>query len=299
MHGAIGREQISAASLPVDSMNSPIKLSSRDTNEFWEIPVLFEDAHLLALDKPGGMLTSPDILNSARPSLMHLLHKAIAENKPWSRERGLGYLMNTYWLDEEASGIFLLAKNKASFQKMADFFGASNPGRKYLVLVQGSPLEAKFEVDAKLAPDPVRPWAMRVQARSGKRARTVFQLVERFSRYALLSAELFTDRKHQVQLHLRHAGLPVVGDSLYGAKPLLLSRLKNDYRLKPERTERPLLNRPAIHSAELSFPHPVTGESVAIHAPCPKDLTVAIKYLRRYGFPENPPSFPTELQPQH
>jgi RluA family pseudouridine synthase len=279
-------------------MNNPIKLSSRETNEFWEIPVLFEDAHLLVLDKPGGMLTSPDTLNPARPSLMHLLHKAIAESKPWATERGLGYLMNTNWLDEEASGVFLLVRNKASFQNMADFFGASNPGRKYLVLVQGSPLEERFEVDVKLAPDPVRPGSMRVQARSGKRARTAFQLVERFSKYALLSAELFTDRKHQVQLHLRHAGLPVVGDSFYGAKPFLLSRLKKDYRLKPERTERPLLNRPAIHSAELSFPHPETGESVTIHAPCPKDFNVAIKYLRRYGLPESPPPFPTELQPQ-
>ncbi|MEY2466476.1 MAG: hypothetical protein QOD03_997, partial [Verrucomicrobiota bacterium] len=70
-----------------------IKLSSPATHEFWEIPVLFEDEHLLALDKPSGLLTSPDRLDANRPNLMKLLHAGITENKPWARERGLTYLM--------------------------------------------------------------------------------------------------------------------------------------------------------------------------------------------------------------
>jgi len=70
---------------------------------------------------------------------------------------------------------------------------------------------------------------------------------------------------------------------LYGGRPLLLSRLKPEYRLKPSRTERPLLARTAIHAARLDLPHPVTGAAVSITAPWPKDLTVAVKYLRLYA----------------
>ena len=73
------------------------------------------------------------------------------------------------------------------------------------------------------------------------------------------------------------------GDALYGGSPLLLSRLKSDYRLKPNRTERPLIDRVALHAAELKFTHPVTRAEIAITAPWPKDLTVAVRYLQRYA----------------
>jgi 23S rRNA-/tRNA-specific pseudouridylate synthase len=74
-----------------------------------------------------------------------------------------------------------------------------------------------------------------------------------------------------------------VGDSLYGGRPLLLSQLKPDYRLKPNKTERPLLSQPALHAESLALPHPVTGEPLAITAPWPKHLNVAVKYLSRYA----------------
>src|ERR1041384_377942 len=83
---------------------SVIKLSSPATREFWEIPVLFEDAHLLALDKPAGLLTSPDRYDPERPNLMGLLHAGIAAGKPWAVERGLNYLSNAHRLDFETSG---------------------------------------------------------------------------------------------------------------------------------------------------------------------------------------------------
>lgn len=83
---------------------SCIKLSSPTLRKFWEIPVLFEDEYLLALDKPGGLLTSPDRYDAQRPNLMKLLHAAIAGGKPWTRERGLNYLMNAHRLDCDTSG---------------------------------------------------------------------------------------------------------------------------------------------------------------------------------------------------
>src|SRR5512135_3503637 len=104
-----------------------IKISSPPTHEFWEIDVLYEDEHLLALNKPGGLLTSPDRDKPDRPSLMGLLHKCIQEGKPWAAERGLTYLMNAHRLDCETSGVLLLAKSKPVLVALANVFGSEKP----------------------------------------------------------------------------------------------------------------------------------------------------------------------------
>ena len=261
---------------------SCIKLSSPAARQFWEIPVLFEDASLLALDKPGGLLTSPDRYDPQRPNLMKLLHNAIAAGKPWARERGLNYLMNAHRLDFETSGVILLAKTKPALVALADLFGSEKPHKQYAALVQGTPAEDKFAVDAPLAPHPVKTGLMRVDPKHGKRSRTRFEVLETFSGWTLLRCEPLTGRTHQIRVHLRHAGLPVVGDELYGGRPLWLSRLKRDYRLKRGREERPLISRVALHAEQLTLPHPVTGETLTITAPWPKDLKVAVKYLRQF-----------------
>jgi RluA family pseudouridine synthase len=264
-------------------MSATIKLSSPATHEFWEIPVLFEDGHLLALDKPAGLPVSPDRLDPARPNLMTLLHAGIAAGKPWARERSLTYLNNTHRLDSDTSGILLLAKNKPALIALADLFGEGKPLKKYVALVHGTPAQEKFEVDAKMAAHPVQAGMQHVDPRAGKKSKTVFSVMERFTNCTLLRCEPFIDRPHQVRLHLAHAGWPAVGDELYGGKKLWLSRFKKNYRLKPGHEERPLISRPALHAAELDLPHPVTGETVVINCELAKDLRVALKYLRQFA----------------
>jgi RluA family pseudouridine synthase len=264
-------------------MSAVIKLSSPATREFWEIAVRFEDAHLLALDKPAGLLTSPDRDDPQRPSLMKLLHAAIAAGKPWACERRLEYLMNAHRLDNEISGVILLAKNKSALIALANLFGSERPVRQYVALAQGRPADETFEVDAKIAPHPSKIGLMRVDPKLGKKSKTRFAVLETFGGWTLLKCEPVTGRTHQIRVHLRHAGLPVVGDTGYGGKPLWLSQLKRDYRLKPGHEERPLLSRVALHAEALSLAHPVTGEALTMTAPWPKDLKVAVKYLRQYG----------------
>lgn len=266
-------------------MNAAIKLSSPATREFWEIPVLFEDEFLLALDKPAGLLSAPELENDSRPNLLKLLHDGIAQQKPWARERNLDYLNNAHNLDAETSGVILLAKNKSAFVALANLFGSEKPVKKYLALARGEISETKFEVDAKLAPHPVKIGLMCVDEKNGKKSKTKFEVLEHFSRfgYALLKCEPLTGRTHQIRVHLRHLDLPIVGDELYGGKPLWLSRLKKDYRLKEGREERPLISRVALHAEELELPHPVTNELLKITAPWPKDLKVAVKYLRQFS----------------
>ena len=96
-----------------------------------------------------------------------------------------------------------------------------------------------------------------------------------------------TGRTHQIRVHLKHWGLPICGDTLYGGPPLRLSDIKGGYRLKPGKTERPLISTTALHAEQLELLHPVSREPVRMAAEWPKDLLVAVKYLRRYTTPQS------------
>ncbi len=198
------------------------------------------------------------------------------------RGRGVTYLMNAHRLDFETSGVILLAKSKAALISLAGQFGSEKPARIFVALVRGSAEEQSFAADVPLAPHPMRAGFIRVDPDEGKRSRTEFSVRESFSGYLLLDCRPLTARTHQIRVHLRHLRLPVVGDEIYGGQPLWLSTLKTDYRLKPGHTERPLISRAALHAEQLTVLHPGTDRSVKIEAPWPKDLVVAVKYLRRY-----------------
>ena len=264
-------------------IRSFIKLSSPATKEFWEIPVLFEDEHLLALDKPSRLLTSPDRYDPLRPNLMRLIQDAITRGVAWTQERKITYLANAHRLDFETTGVILLAKDKPTLVALANQFGCEKPAKTYVGLVHGTPKQEAFDVHRKLAQHPVKIGLMRVDETNGKRAHTHFEIMERFHGYTLMKCQPMTGRPHQIRVHLQWVRLPLVGDSLYDGRPLLLSSLKPDYRLRKDAEERPLVQRVALHAEELSLPHPVKGCSLSISAPRPKDLTVAVKYLRRYA----------------
>jgi RluA family pseudouridine synthase len=265
-------------------MNAPpIKLSSLETKEFWEISVLWEDEHLLAVDKPARLLTSPDRYDPMRPNLMKLLHRDIARGAKWAAGRGLNYLMNVHRLDFETSGVILLAKNKPILIRLANLFGTEKPEKHYLALAQGQCREAEFTVEARLAPHPTKPALIRVDEKHGKRAKTICKVLEQFRGFTWLDCQPVTGRTHQIRVHLQQAQLPLVGDETYGGQPLWLSRLKPHFRLKPGATERPLMSRVALHASSLIIPHPVTGETINIQSECPKDLSVALKYLRLFA----------------
>jgi 23S rRNA-/tRNA-specific pseudouridylate synthase len=108
----------------------------------------------------------------------------------------------------------------------------------------------------------------------------------------LLTCEPVTGRTHQIRIHLCSKRLPICGDGVYGGHDLRLSSLKNVYRLKDGKKERPLINRVALHAQRLTLVHPNTKQTVEIFTPLPKDMTVALKYLRRYSNLNGPPLTP-------
>lgn len=265
-------------------MSDVIKLSAPETREFWEIPILFEDEHLLALNKPAPLLTSPDRFDPTRPNLINLMHRDIERGATWAKHRpGLSYLMNAHRLDSETTGIILLAKTKPVLIALANQFGAEKPLKTYVALVRGTMQQDTFDITAKIAPHPVKLGVMRVDERTGKSARTEFTVRERFKGYSLLECRPLTGRTHQIRVHLQHLGLPILGDSIYGGPQLLLSSLKKDYHLKPKKIERPLIATLALHAEKLVLPHPVTENEISIEAPWPKDFKVAVKYLRLHN----------------
>jgi RluA family pseudouridine synthase len=258
-----------------------IKLSSPETKDFWEIPVLFEDDTLLAIDKPSRLLVSPDRYDPKRPNIMKLFHRDITRGAKWVQERGITYLANAHRLDFETSGVLLLAKNKPALISLADQFGSELTKKTYLAIVTGSPQQETFDNNAKLGHHPVRVGIVRVDEKGGKKSYTAFEVIERFKGFTYLRCKPRTGRTHQIRVHLQHRGFPIVGDTLYGGAPLLLSSLKRNFRLKPGRTENPLIGRVALHAAELIVTHPVAATPVTIPSPLPHDFEVALKYLRR------------------
>jgi RluA family pseudouridine synthase len=280
MSGPGGAVETIRLSAPAAGEPGAVESAARES---WELPVLFEDAHLIALEKPSGLLSSPDRYDPDRPNLMRLLHDGIAQQKPWAARRGLTYLANAHRLDFETSGVMLLAKNKPVLVALAEQFAGEKPAKLYLALVSGSPPEDRFTIDLPLAPDPRRPGTMGIATRRGKRSRTDIEVVQRFRGYTFLHCRPVTGRTHQIRVHLQRSGLPILADSLYFGQPLLLSDIKRAYRPKPGAEERPLMPRLALHAAELTVRHPVTGAEVTISAPMPKHFAVALKYLRQFA----------------
>jgi RluA family pseudouridine synthase len=235
------------------------------------------------LNKPAGLLVSPDPLFPDRPDASRLLHAGIAEGKPWAKERGLTFLRLAHRVDAETSGIALFARSKETLILLREMFGVEQSILTYLALVRGELPDAELEVDARMGPNAARPGVAKIDSHHGKRSRTLVKVEERFTGYTLVACQPLTDRHHQIRVHLRHAGFPVVGDQAYGGKQLWLSRLKPVYRLKAEKLERALISRPALHCRQLDMPHPHTAAPVSVAAPWPKDMEVGVKYLRRYA----------------
>lgn len=277
-------------------MNPVLRLSGPANRQVWEIVVVYEDDDLLVLDKPALLPTCPDPLNSDAPSLMTLLHQEIARGARWAVQRQLTYLANSHRLDAGTSGVLLLAKNKNALCVLNDQFGSGKPLQIHLALAQGCPTQKAFASTEKLAPHPKYPGRVRVDPRHGKKSITEFEVTHAFDGYCLLRCRLQTSRSHQVRVHLQNLGFPVVGDTLYGGHPLLLSRLKSGYRLKPGATERPLMQRSALHAQRLDVIHPGTLKPLSFVAPLPDDFVLALKYLHKLAAGE--PSRESTRNPQ-
>lgn len=262
-----------------------LKISSKKTNDYWELPVLYEDDQVLVVDKPGGVLVRQDGDDPQAPCLNLLFVDHIQRKVAWTQEYGLPFLKATHDLDLEASGALILAKNEMVHARIHEQFYSHKFIVEYVILVQGTPMEEEFSVDIPVGPHGKRPGVYCASQNKGKKSASHFKVLEHFAGFTMLTCQCSPNRLHQARVHMRYLGPPLVGDTVYNGAPLLLSNLKPNYRLKRNKVEYPLMGRPAIHCHKVRFTNPVNHSEIEVDSKLPKDFEVSLKYLRQYADP--------------
>ena len=253
-------------------MLSGLMTTTLKLNENWpEVEALFEDTEMLVLNKPAGLLVVPDRWDKAKDNIVDLLRPKYT------------YIANVHRLDKETSGVLILAKTPESLSTLTGMFRSREVEKNYVALIRSALPESPMLVEEPIADDPRHP-GLSMISKSGKPAETVFETQERFRHFSFIRAKPHTGRMHQIRVHLKAIGCPIVADQNYGnGLPLLLSHIKKKYKAKSEGEEKPLLNRLGLHAEVIRFIDPPTGKTVEWVAPLPKDMALALKYLRKYA----------------
>ena len=229
------------------------------------VPLLFEDAHLVVVDKPAGLCVHPSPGHRAGTLVNALLHQVGSLAGVGGRLRpGI-----VHRLDKDTSGVMVATKDDAAHEGLSRQFRAHTIERRYLALVRGA-IAAKGEHRTLYGRDPRHRLRFSARVRVGKPAVTHWRVVERLAGASLVEARLETGRTHQVRVHLADLGHPVLGDRLYGG-------VAGDERIREVARA---LGRQALHAARLGFLHPVTGAHMSFESPLPEDMRRAIESLR-------------------
>lgn len=231
--------------------------------------ILFENDDILAINKASGLLSVPDRTQSA-VSLRELLDKQY------------GKVFTVHRLDRDTSGVILFAKNETAHKYFSAVFENRTVSKIYYGFVHGSPPEASGEIDEPIMEHPVQKGVMVVN-RKGKPAQTLYEVVRDFQLYSFMKFRILTGRTHQIRIHCKHLGHPIVCDPIYGdGQPVKVSSFKRNYHLgKNTEEEKPLLGRLALHAAELSLTG-MSGEPLLFTAPLPKDMSALNKQLEKW-----------------
>lgn len=223
------------------------------------LTVLFEDEHLLVVDKPAGLVVHPGAGNSDGTLVNALLHY-----RPSLETLPRGGIVHR--LDKDTSGLLMVAASLQAHHSLVDQLQRRTVRREYFAIAQGA-LTGGGTVDAPIGRHPRQRVRMAVVARGGREAVTHYRILERFGHFTALAVRLETGRTHQIRVHLAHRGYPLVGDPLYGGRlrvPAGGSQALDD-ALRGFR-------RQALHARRLSFEHPVSGESHTFESPLHADI---------------------------
>ncbi len=234
------------------------------------LAVIFEDAHVLVVDKPAGMVTHPGAGQlTGTLAAAALAHAPGISGVGGPRRPGI-----VHRLDKGTSGLIILAKTQQAYESLTAQLGRRTVSRRYLCLAHGALRSEEGMVDAALARDPRSRVRMAVaRAGTGKRALTRFRLLERFRGFTYLECRLETGRTHQIRVHLASIGHPLVGDDTYGGRAP-----RGGTALPAELVSG--LGGVALHAAGLSFVHPATGETVDLASPLPNRISRILSHLR-------------------
>ena len=235
------------------------------------LKVLYEDRHLIVVDKPAGLVVHPGAGNYSGTLVNALLHRC-------PDLAGVGGVLRpgiVHRLDKDTSGVLVAAKDDLAHKFLAEQFKKHTAKRRYIGIVFGQ-LADEGQVAASIGRDPTHRKKMSARPRKGRESRTHWRVLERFHSFNLAEFRLETGRTHQIRVHLSSIGHPILGDPLYGGKSRLTSIEPPALRQGLQR-----LRRQALHAACLGFVHPVTKEPMEFSSPLPPDLEEAASLLRR------------------
>lgn len=238
----------------------PMELRARNI----PLDVIFEDKHMLALNKASGMVVHPGAA-TGEDTLVHALLGHCEDSLS-----GIGGVERpgiVHRLDKETTGLIVVAKTDKAHRALADQFATRTLTKEYVALVAGVPQLLSGTIDRAIARHPTHRHRMTV-GEGGRPAKTTWERVEAYGDIAaLMRCRIFTGRTHQIRVHLKSLGFPILGDSLYGWKA--------DERL-PEQPGRVML-----HAEHLVLTHPISGKELDLRAPLPKDFQAMIKTLKK------------------
>jgi 23S rRNA pseudouridine1911/1915/1917 synthase len=255
--------------LPDPAVSGPLEA------EAWPLSVVWEDEDVLVLDKPAGLVVHPGAGVERGTLVNALLHHA-----PGIRSVGGAVRPGiVHRLDRDTSGLMVVAKTGRAHRALVEAIKRREVRRIYLALVWGDPRGDRGEIELPVGRDPRHRKRMAVVEHGGRPALTRWTAEERFGVATLLRVRLETGRTHQIRVHLASARHPVVGDPVYGGRPK--RQLSIDARERSIAADLlTCLPRQALHACELSFAHPVTGESRTFESPLPGDFARALALLR-------------------
>jgi 23S rRNA pseudouridine1911/1915/1917 synthase len=223
------------------------------------IAVVFEDEHLLVIDKAAGMVVHPAPGNWTGT----LVHALVGRGGDLSAEAGQERAGIVHRLDKETSGLMLVAKTDRTHRLLSAALAARRVDRRYAALVWGHVAQDRLSVEGRIGRDPNNRHRMALVP-TGKPARTDVDRLARFDGGDLLRCKLHSGRTHQIRVHLSSIGHPVMGDDTYGGGG-------------GRRVTGLGAGRHALHAALLRLRHPITGEALAFRAPLPPDLDAAVR----------------------
>lgn len=228
--------------------------------------IVLEDDNLVAINKPAGLLTIPDREGKA------ISLKQLLQNK-------YGGIFTVHRLDRDTSGIVVFARNEDSHRELSQQFEKRETRKIYNGLVLGKPVNESGVINEPISEHPSKKGMMTVY-RKGKESITEYEVLENFRLFTWMQFRILTGRTHQIRVHMKHLGHPIVCDELYGdGKPVYISAIKRkNYKLsKEEENERPILARLALHASRLSFQ--LKEKFYELEAPLPKDLRALLQQL--------------------
>lgn len=247
------------------TLNAALEVQTHSEPEDIALDVLYEDEHVIVINKPAGLVVHPGAGNPAGTLVNALLHRDASLNT-------LPRAGIVHRLDKDTSGVMVVARTLQAHTALIEQLSSREVHRQYLAVVLGS-LVSGGTADAPIDRHPRDRIRMAVRE-DGRDAVTHFRLRERFRAHTLLECRLETGRTHQIRVHMAHLKHPIVGDPLYGG-PLKLPKGATEELIATLRG----FKRQALHAETLEFSHPVTGEPVRCTAPVPDDLRELVRAL--------------------